>query len=86
MKKLCVTGVLVAAAAGAAFLSAPAHADTNAGNASRNTNASQSGNNFGNVGNRNVSGASATSVNAVNGNAVTTAHRSGAYVDDVVDW
>ncbi|QYC39580.1 hypothetical protein Nocox_09800 [Nonomuraea coxensis DSM 45129] len=86
MRKLFMTGVLVAAAAGAALLSAPAHADTNSGNASRNTNASQSGNIFGSVVNRNTSGANATGVSNVNGNAVTTTHRGSSSVDDVIDW
>ncbi|MFG1702252.1 hypothetical protein ACFLIM_03575 [Nonomuraea sp. M3C6] len=84
MKKLCVTG-LIAAAAGVTLLSAPAYADTNAGNSSTNNDSSQSGNNFGNVVNTNVSGHGATSVNNVNGNAVTASNGSYVAVDDVVD-
>ncbi|MET8866954.1 hypothetical protein AB0K18_39250 [Nonomuraea sp. NPDC049421] len=86
MKKLCVTGVIAATAAGVTLLSAPAYADTNAGNSSRNANSSQSGNNFGNVYNANVSGGrGATSFNNVNGNAVTGTNGSDVVVDDVVD-
>ncbi|SDL88359.1 hypothetical protein [Nonomuraea jiangxiensis] len=84
MKKLCVTG-LVAAAAGMTLLSAPALADTNAGNSSSNRNSSQSGNNFGNVASLNLNGYGATGVNNVNGNAVTGTNGSDVVVDDVVD-
>jgi hypothetical protein len=78
MKKLCVTTGIVAAAAGLTLLSAPAYADTNAGNSSSNTDTSQSGNNFGNIANSNVSGSDTTSVNNVNGNAVTATDGSDA--------
>ncbi|MGW0809409.1 hypothetical protein [Nonomuraea sp. NPDC002799] len=84
MKKLCVTG-LVVAAAGVTLLSAPAYADTNAGNTSDNTNSSQSGNNFGNVYSANANGLGATGINNVNGNAVTGTNGSDVVVDDVVD-
>ncbi|MEV0384179.1 hypothetical protein [Nonomuraea sp. NPDC050643] len=84
MKKLCVTGV-IAAAAGLTLLSAPAYADTNAGNSSRNTDSSQSGNNFGNVVNANVNGHGATGVNNVNGNAVTATNGSDVVTDDLND-
>ncbi|MEO3872393.1 hypothetical protein ABGB18_26570 [Nonomuraea sp. B12E4] len=84
MKKLCVTG-LIAAAAGVTLLSTPALADTNAGNSSANSNSSQSGNNFGNVVSTNVNGYGATGVNNVNGNAVTGTNGSDVVVDDVVD-
>ncbi|MEW9547806.1 hypothetical protein [Nonomuraea sp. NPDC050783] len=69
VKKLWMVGVV---AVGAAFLSAPAHADTNAGNTSTNRSATQSGNNFGNVSNVNTSGREAAGVNNVNGVATTT--------------
>ncbi|GAA1627135.1 hypothetical protein GCM10009733_024840 [Nonomuraea maheshkhaliensis] len=84
MKKLCVTG-LIAAAAGVTLLSAPAQADTNAGNTSSNRGSSQSGNNFGNVVNSNANGLGATAINNVNGNAVTGTNGSDVVVDDVVD-
>ncbi|MGW4795545.1 hypothetical protein [Nonomuraea sp. MG754425] len=81
MKKLCMTGI-VAAAAGVTLLSAPAYADVNAGNSSSNHHSSQSGNNFGNVFNSNVGGTGATSINNVNGNTVTGTNGSGVGVDD----
>lgn len=84
MKKLCVTG-LIAAAAGMTLLSAPAQADTNAGNSSSNVDSSQSGNNFGSVVNANVSGHGATGINNVNGNTVTGTNGSDVVVDDVHD-
>ncbi|MFC5825632.1 hypothetical protein [Nonomuraea insulae] len=84
MKKLCVTG-LIAAAAGMTLLSAPALADTNAGNTSSNVDSSQSGNNFGNVANVNVNGHGATGINNVNGNTVTGTNGSDVVVDDVHD-
>ncbi|MEU6712677.1 hypothetical protein ABZ897_14450 [Nonomuraea sp. NPDC046802] len=85
MKKLSATGLVVAAAAGVTLLSAPAFADTNAGNTSRNFGSSQSGNNFGNVYNANRNGTHSTAVNNVNGNAVTATGGSGVSIDDVVD-
>ncbi|AQZ65864.1 unnamed protein product [[Actinomadura] parvosata subsp. kistnae] len=85
MKKLSMTGIVAAAAAGVALLSAPAYADTNAGNSSSNRDSSQSGNNFGNVVNANVNGAGATGVNNVNGNTVTATNGSDSVVDDVHD-
>ncbi|SEF60592.1 hypothetical protein SAMN05444920_101181 [Nonomuraea solani] len=84
MRKICVTGI-IAAAAGLTLLSAPAYADTNAGNSSSNNDSSQSGNNFGNVVNANVSGHGATGVNNVNGNTVTATNGSDVVVDDVHD-
>lgn len=84
VKKLCVAG-LIAAAAGAALLPAPAYADTNAGNSSSNKSSVQSGNNFGNVVSANESGRRATSVNNVNGNAITATNGSGVSIDDVLD-
>ncbi|MEQ4718202.1 hypothetical protein ABN273_17595 [Nonomuraea sp. B19D2] len=85
MKKLCVTGFVAAAATGVALLSAPAYADVNAGNTSSNRESSQSGNNFGNVVSSNRSGLGATSVNNVNGNAVTATNRGTSRVEDVVE-
>ncbi|MFG2078315.1 hypothetical protein SAMN05421874_101661 [Nonomuraea maritima] len=85
MKKLCVTGVITAAAAGMTLLATPSYADVNAGNTSSNRASSQSGNNFGNVRIANVSGRSATSVANVNGNAVVGTSGSDVNVDDVVD-
>ncbi|RVX37992.1 hypothetical protein EDD27_0282 [Nonomuraea polychroma] len=81
VKKLCVTGLI----AGAALLPATAYADVNAGNSSSNRSSSQSGNNFGNVVNVNVSGHGASSVNNVNGNAVTASGAGRASIDDIVD-
>ncbi|MFI6734364.1 hypothetical protein ACIBI9_15650 [Nonomuraea sp. NPDC050451] len=85
VKKLCVTGLVAAAAAGVTLLAAPAYADVNAGNSSSNRGSSQSGNNFGNVVNSNVSGRAATSVNNVNGNAVTATNRGAVGIEDVVE-
>ncbi|WP_188194465.1 hypothetical protein [Nonomuraea sp. SYSU D8015] len=85
VKKLCVTGLIAAAAAGATLLAAPAHADTNAGNSSSNRSSVQSGNNFGNVVNVNRSGYDVTSVNNVNGNAVTATDGAGVSIDDILD-
>ncbi|MBF8192510.1 hypothetical protein ITP53_43895 [Nonomuraea sp. K274] len=84
MKKLCVTG-LIAAAAGVTLLSAPAFADTTSGNSSSNHDAVQSGNNFGNVVNNNVSGVDATGVNNVNGNAVVATNGGDVVIDDIMD-
>ncbi|HEX4811530.1 MAG TPA: hypothetical protein VFV66_02105 [Nonomuraea sp.] len=85
VKKLCVTGLIAAAAAGATLLAAPAHADTNAGNTSTNSDSAQSGNNFGNIANVNSSGTDVTSVNNVNGNAVTASDGGSVTIDDVLD-
>ncbi|MGN9838158.1 hypothetical protein ACTMTI_08545 [Nonomuraea sp. H19] len=85
IKKLCATGLIAAAAAGATLLPAAAHADTHAGNSSSNRDSVQSGNNFGNVVNSNVSGRAATGVNNVNGNAVTATGGSGVSIDDILD-
>ncbi|WP_433439461.1 hypothetical protein [Nonomuraea sp. CA-141351] len=85
MKKLCATGLIAAAVTGVTLLSAPAYADVNAGNTSANRGSSQSGNNFGNVVSSNRSGLAATSINNVNGNAVTATNRGTVSVDDVVD-
>ena len=83
MKKLCVTTGALAAAAALTLLATPAHADTNAGNSSNNHDTSPSGNNCGDVNIRNWSGTDATSVNNVNGNAVTATDGSDA--DSSVD-
>ena len=85
MKKLCAAGLIAAAAAGVTLLSAPAYADTNAGNSSSNNDASQSGNNFGNVLNANVNGQGSTGDNSVNSNSITGTTGSDVFVDDVHD-
>ncbi|MGP3957146.1 hypothetical protein ACTWPT_14185 [Nonomuraea sp. 3N208] len=85
VKKFCVAGLIAAVTAGAALLPAAAYADVNAGNSSSNRSSSQSGNNFGNVVNVNVSGNDARSINNVNGNAVTASGGSRASIDDIVD-
>ncbi|GAA3215686.1 hypothetical protein [Nonomuraea helvata] len=83
MKKLCVTGLIAAAATGVTLLPAPAYADVNAGNTSSNRSSSQSGNNFGNVVSSNRSASTATSLNNVNGNAVTANNRGTVTVHDI---
>ncbi|TMR91480.1 hypothetical protein [Nonomuraea basaltis] len=85
VKKLCVAGLVVAAAAGATLLPVPAYADTNMGNSSSNRGSVQSGNNIGNVVNANVSGHDASSVNNVNGNAITASDGGDVRIDDVLD-
>ncbi|GAA3474773.1 hypothetical protein [Nonomuraea roseola] len=84
LKKLCVTGIVVAAA-GATLMSAPASADTDTRNASRNSEASQSGNNFGNVFAGNVGTSRSTNVNNINGNAVTGTNGSWVGVRVAID-
>jgi hypothetical protein len=79
VKKLCVAGL-----AAAALLQAPAYADTNAGNASSNRSSVQSGNNFGNVVNSNRTGPGVTSLNNVNGNAITSSGGGQVRIDDVI--
>jgi hypothetical protein len=78
IKKLCVTG-LVVAAAGAALLASPAYADIY--NGSSNSESSQSGNTFANVVTTNVGDEDSTNVNNVNSNASTATNGS-----DVDDW
>lgn len=73
LKKLCVTGVVVAAA-GAALISAPAFADTTTSNSTWNRNSAQVGNNFVNVFVGNIAGGRSTNVNNINGTAVTRTH------------
>ncbi|SEL64166.1 hypothetical protein [Nonomuraea pusilla] len=70
IRRLCAAGAVVAAAAGAALLAAPAHADSWSDNWSGNSDSVQSGNLFGDVSaaNRVVNG---VGVNNVNGTAVT---------------
>jgi hypothetical protein len=85
MKKLCVTGFVVAAVAGAALVAAPAHADARNGNSSRNSESSQSGNNFANIGTSIVGGWDSTNVNNINGNAAVAADDSAAGMDVEVD-
>ncbi|MFE3455294.1 hypothetical protein ACFXJ8_40895 [Nonomuraea sp. NPDC059194] len=84
LKKLCVTGIVVAAA-GATLMSAPASADTYTRNSSHNHEASQSGNNFGNVFAGNVGTRRATNVNNINGNAATATNGSGVGIRVWVD-
>ncbi|WP_157253498.1 hypothetical protein [Nonomuraea typhae] len=78
-KKLCVTGIVVAAAGTTLFV-APAHADSENTNSSWNANSSQSGNNVNNVFAGNVGGGGATNVNNILGNAVTATNGSSAGV------
>ncbi|WP_336211261.1 hypothetical protein [Nonomuraea sp. LPB2021202275-12-8] len=78
LKKLCVTGFVAAAAAGVTLMAVPAHADTDIENSSWNEEASQSGNNFNNVGTANTGGWASTNVNNINGNAVVATNRSRA--------
>ncbi|MEU6999107.1 hypothetical protein [Nonomuraea sp. NPDC046570] len=78
-KKLCVTGIVVAAA-GATLMATPAQADTDTRNSSWNHDSSQSGNNFGNVVAGNFGTSRATNVNNINGTAVTTSNGSAARV------
>ncbi|SDG14320.1 hypothetical protein SAMN05421505_10246 [Sinosporangium album] len=75
IKKLCVTGAVLAAATGAALVSTPAHADS-WGNWTRNSGSSQSGNQFGNVSAANVGAGKGTQVNNING--VTGVANNGA--------
>jgi hypothetical protein len=76
-KKLCMSGIVVAAVAGATMLTVPAYADTD--NDSHNSASINSGNNFGNVVNSNVASGNATGVNNVNGTANTATHGSGVH-------
>lgn len=76
IRKLCVTGAVVAAAAGVTLSAVPAHADSWAGNGSRNTEASQSGNNFAHVGTVNRGWGWSTNVNNLNGIATTATNGS----------
>lgn len=78
LKKLCVTGCVVAAAAGVTLLSSPAYADTRVGNSSRNEATSQSGNNFHNIGTSNIGSTRSTNVNNINGLSTTANNRSRA--------
>ncbi|MET9337671.1 MULTISPECIES: hypothetical protein [unclassified Nonomuraea] len=76
IKKLCATGALVAAAAGATLLAPPAHADTWTSNWSHNSDAWLSGNTFGNVRAANVGAGRSTNVNNINGIANTASNGS----------
>ncbi|WP_327086605.1 hypothetical protein OIE66_30310 [Nonomuraea sp. NBC_01738] len=80
IKKLCVTGIVVAAA-GTTLLSAPAFADTHNSNSSWNEHSSQSGNNLNSVYAGNVGGGRSTNVNNIVGNAVTSTNGSSTSVD-----
>ncbi|MFI6498631.1 hypothetical protein [Nonomuraea typhae] len=72
IKKLCATGAIVAAVAGATLVAAPAHADSRNTNGSSNSGSSQSGNNFNEIGLANVGDGGSTNVNNLGGNAVTS--------------
>jgi len=85
LKKLCVTGFVVTAAAGLTLLSAPAYADVDNANSSRNEESSQSGNNFGNVAAGNVGGWRSTNVNNINGNAAVASNGSRAALGVLID-
>ncbi|MEU4573073.1 hypothetical protein ACBI99_45650 [Nonomuraea sp. ATR24] len=85
IKKLCVTGFVVAAAAGATLLAAPAQADTRNDNSSWNEESSQTGNNFANIGTSNVGGWGSTNVNNINGNANVATDDSAARQEVEVD-
>ncbi|WP_336211264.1 hypothetical protein [Nonomuraea sp. LPB2021202275-12-8] len=76
IKKLCATGVVVAAAAGVTLLAAPAHADSWTDNWSTNTESSQTGNNFSNIGAVNRGWGRSTNVNNINGVATTASNGS----------
>ncbi|GAA3168884.1 hypothetical protein [Nonomuraea roseoviolacea] len=90
MKKLCATG-LVVAAAGAALATAaslaavPAGADTAVSDSSSNRESSQSGNIFGTITVQNRGTGASTNVTSVNANTSTAARRSGAAVSNQVD-
>ncbi|MDR8414675.1 hypothetical protein MTP10_38855 [Nonomuraea sp. 3-1Str] len=90
MKKLCATGVVVAAvgtafAAVAGPAAVPAFADTAISDSSSNRESSQSGNMFGNIVAQNRGTGSSTNVTSVNANTATAARRSGAAVSNRVD-
>ncbi|GAB1824538.1 hypothetical protein [Herbidospora sp. RD11066] len=70
-KKLAVTGAVLAAAAGASLMAAPAHADTWISNGSVNRGSAQSGNVFGNVAATNIGSGSSTNANTINGISAT---------------
>lgn len=76
IRKLCATGVMVAAAAGVTLLASPAHADDRTDNRSANRWASQSGNNFHNLRAFNHGRGRSVNVNNVNGFTTTAANGS----------
>ncbi|GAA4531610.1 MULTISPECIES: hypothetical protein [Nonomuraea] len=82
IKKLALVGFT---AAGLALMAVPAHADTRIDNDSRNSESSQTGNNFSNIGTSNRGGSAATNVTNINGNAVVATNRSWARVAVDVD-
>ncbi|MGI5269868.1 hypothetical protein ACQEUU_12020 [Nonomuraea sp. CA-218870] len=82
IRKLALIGLT---AAGVALLAAAAHADTRIGNGSRNSESSQTGNNFSNIGTSNRGGAAAANVTTINGNAVVPTNRGWARVGVEVD-
>jgi len=71
IKKLCGVSAIAAVAAGVTLMAAPAHADSRNDNRSANSESSQSGNNFANVGAANEGWGWSTNVNNINGNAST---------------
>ncbi|GAA5054383.1 hypothetical protein HNP84_002957 [Thermocatellispora tengchongensis] len=75
IKKLCVAGAVLAAAAGAVLVTSPAHAD-DWRNWSNNTDSAQSGNLFGQVSSRNAGTGQSTNVNNLNGVAGTASNGS----------
>lgn len=79
IRKLRVTGAVMAAAAGVTLPAAPAQADGWTDNWSGNTYSSQSGNGFGDIAALNEGAGSATNVNNINGIA-TTASNGGTTV------
>jgi hypothetical protein len=76
IKKLCLTGALVAAAAGVVFTAAPAQADDWTSNWSNNSQSVQSGNNFADVVSRISAAEGSTNVNNLNGIATTATNGS----------
>jgi hypothetical protein len=82
IKKLALITVT---AAGVALVSLPAQADTRISNGSRNSESSQAGNNFHNIGASNRGGGRATNVTNIGGNAVVASNGSWARVAVDVD-
>ncbi|MEU7828275.1 hypothetical protein AB0L53_37165 [Nonomuraea sp. NPDC052129] len=76
IEKLCVTGAVVAASAGAILLATPAHADTWTDAWSGNTYSSQSGNSLADIAAVNEGAGRSTNVNNINGIAATATNGS----------
>lgn len=85
IRKLRVTGAIMAAAAGVTLPAAPAQADGWTDNWSGNTYSTQSGNSFGDIAALNEGAGRATNVNNVNGNAATASGGSGIGVSTTSD-